>query len=77
MRPTSSRAITTPDGVIHPITLRRTYLSHGQSDFYTNVVSYVARAQDIRPDGTVRATAEDTAIFTRTTPPAPAAPTRA
>ena len=56
-------SITTPDGVVHPITLRRTYLSHAQSDFYTNVVSYVARAQDIRPDGTVRATAEDTAII--------------
>lgn len=55
--------VTTPDMVVHPITLRRTYLSHTQSDFYTNVVSYVARAQDVRPDGTLRATAEDTAII--------------
>lgn len=55
--------VTTPDGVNHPITLTRTYLSHGQSDFYANVVSYVARAQDIRPDGTLRATAEVTAII--------------
>ena len=54
-------SITTPDGVVHPITLTRTYLSHAQSDFYTNVVSYVVRAQDIRPDGTVRATAQVTA----------------
>jgi uncharacterized repeat protein (TIGR01451 family) len=56
-------SITTPDGVIHPIVLTRTYLSHAQSDFYTNVVSYVVRAQDIRSDGTVRATAEDTAVI--------------
>lgn len=55
--------ITTPDGVNHPIALTRTYLSHTQSDFYNNVVSYVARAQDIRSDGTLRATAEVTAII--------------
>ena len=62
-------SITTPDGIVHPLVLRRTYLSHTQSDFYTNVVSYVARAQDIRSDGTLRATAEDTAvIFQNDTP---------
>ena len=62
-------SITTPDGIVHPITLVRTYLMHTQSDFYANVVSYVVRAQDIRPDGTVRATAEDTAtIFQNDTP---------
>ena len=62
-------SITTPDGVVHPIVLRRTYLMHAQSDFYTNIVSYVARAQDIRPDGTLRTTAEDTAtIFQNDTP---------
>ncbi|MBE7499193.1 MAG: hypothetical protein HS113_02570 [Verrucomicrobiales bacterium] len=55
--------ITTPDGVVHPLTLRRTYLTHLESDFYTTVVSYVARAQDIRPDGTLRATAEVTATI--------------
>jgi uncharacterized repeat protein (TIGR01451 family) len=61
--------ITTPDLVVHPIVLRRTYLTHAQSDFYTNIVSYVARAQDVRPDGTLRATAEDTAtIFQNDTP---------
>ncbi len=56
-------SLTTPDGAVHPITLRRTYLSHGQSDLYNNVASYVVRAQDIRSDGTVRATAEVTAAI--------------
>ena len=51
--------VVTPDGVTNPVVLRRTYLLPGQSDFYTNVVSYVVRAQDLRPDGTVRATASD------------------
>ena len=52
--------IVTPDLVSHPITLVRTTLSHAQSDFYPDVVSYVVRAQDVRPDGTVRTTASDT-----------------
>lgn len=52
--------VTTPDGVSHPITLRRTTLSSGQSDFYPNVVSYVVRAQDVQADATVRTTASDT-----------------
>jgi hypothetical protein len=51
--------VVTPDGVTNYITLRRTSLSNGESDFYSNVVSYVVRAQDVRPDGTVRATAFD------------------
>jgi uncharacterized repeat protein (TIGR01451 family) len=51
--------VVTPDGVTNNITLRRTFLAPGDSDFYTNVVSYVVRAQDIRPDGTIRATAVD------------------
>jgi uncharacterized repeat protein (TIGR01451 family) len=51
--------IVTPDGVTNNVALRRTYLLPGESDFYTNVVSYVVRAQDILPDGTVRATAVD------------------
>src|SRR6185436_1633873 len=51
--------IVTPDGITNPITLRRTSLVPGDSDFYTNVVSYVVRAQDIRADGTVRAMASD------------------
>jgi uncharacterized repeat protein (TIGR01451 family) len=52
--------VITPDGVSHPITLVRTSMSNGQSDYYTNVVSYLVRAQDVQPDGTVRATASDT-----------------
>ncbi len=55
--------IVTPDGVSHPITLVRTYLSQGQGDYYGDVVSYVVRAQDILPDGTVRATASDTGVI--------------
>ena len=51
--------VVTPDGVTNNITLRRTFLAPGDSDLYTNVVSYVVRAQDIRPDGTIRATAVD------------------
>src|SRR3954466_1634398 len=54
-------SVTTPDGVSNSITalLVRTALTPGQSDFYTNVVTYVVRAQDVRSDGTVRATAQD------------------
>ena len=47
-------SLVTPDNVNHPITLVRTSLSQGEFDFYTNVVSYVVRAQDVQPDGTVR-----------------------
>ncbi len=53
-------SVTTPDGVVHPITLTRTILNPGDSDFYTNVVCYTIRAQDVRADSTVRATAADT-----------------
>lgn len=41
-------AITTPDGVSHPIPLRRTVLDPGQSDLYRDVISYVVRPQDIK-----------------------------
>jgi len=51
--------VVTPDGKTNSITLLRVFLAPGDSDFYTNVVSYVVRAQDILPDGTVRATATD------------------
>jgi uncharacterized repeat protein (TIGR01451 family) len=51
--------IVTPDGLTNMITLRRTTLLNGQADFYTNVVSYVVRAQDIQPDGTLKTTAFD------------------
>lgn len=56
-------SLITPDGVVHPITLVRTYLMHAQSDFYPNVVSYVVRAEDVLPDGSVRATAKTTAVI--------------
>ena len=55
--------VVTPDGTSHPITLVRTALTSGQSDYYSNVVSYVVRAQDIQSDGTVRATASDTGVI--------------
>ena len=51
--------VVTPDGLTNNLTLRRTFLAPGEADFYTNVVSYVVRAQDLLPDGTVRATAAD------------------
>lgn len=51
--------VVTPDGVTNMLTLRRTSLVQGESDFYDNVVSYTVRGQDILPDGTVRATAFD------------------
>jgi hypothetical protein len=55
--------IVTPDGISHPITLTRTDLSDGQSDMYTNIVSYVAQAADVKPDGTLKATASDTGVI--------------
>lgn len=55
-----SANITTPDGVVHNLTLVRTALSSGQWDYYPDVVSYVVRAQDIKPDGTAKASALDT-----------------
>jgi len=51
--------VVTPDGVSHTVPLVRTALHNGQSDFYLNVASYVIRCQDVRRDGTVRATAND------------------
>ena len=55
--------IVTPDGVTNNITLLHTNMVSGQSDYYPNVVSYVVRAQDIRPDQTVNGTAFDTGII--------------
>src|SRR3989344_5958787 len=40
-------SITTPDGAVHDISLSRTSLSNGDSDTYSDVVSYVARTEDI------------------------------
>jgi uncharacterized repeat protein (TIGR01451 family) len=68
--------VVTPDGTSHPIPLAtlisssesgthlgRTYLSNAQWDYYTNVVCYTIRTNDILSDGTVRATARDIAII--------------
>lgn len=55
--------VVTPDGISHPIALSRTRLRNGESDYYTNVVSYVVRRQDIQADGTVRCTAQDTGVI--------------
>jgi uncharacterized repeat protein (TIGR01451 family) len=41
----------------------RTLLRNGQYDYYTNVACYYIRTNDIRPDGTVRATAQDIGII--------------
>ena len=54
-----SAEITTPDGVSHPITLRRTSLVPGDSDYYANVVAYTVRSQDVLPNNTLKATASD------------------
>lgn len=55
--------IVTPDGLTNNITLRRTTLRQGESDFYLDVVRYVVRAQDIQPDGTLLATARDIGVI--------------
>jgi len=52
--------VTTPDGLTYSIPLSRTTLHAGQADFYPRAIGYVVRAQDIQPDGTVRARAHDT-----------------
>lgn len=40
----------TPDGISHPLTLRRATLNPGESDNYPNVIKYVIRAQDLQLD---------------------------
>ncbi len=59
--------IVTPDGVTNNVTLIRTALAQGGSDFYSNVVSYVVRAQDIQPSGTLLATARDIGVIHQNT----------
>src|SRR5208282_1150975 len=51
--------VITPDGKTNTLTLLRTFLAPGDSDYYTNVVSYVVRAQDMT-NGNVSAKAVDT-----------------
>ena len=53
-------SLVTPDGQSHPITLVRTALTAGQSDIYTNVVTYVVRSQDVNASGALTVTAQDT-----------------
>ncbi len=55
--------IVTPDGKTNSISLLRTTLHQGESDFYPDVVTYVVRAQDIHPDGTLLATARDVGVI--------------
>jgi uncharacterized repeat protein (TIGR01451 family) len=68
-------SVVTPDGVTHPITLVRTYLSNAQSDYYPNVICYVVQAANMVSDGLggmmVRATASDTAIIFQNDKPTP------
>jgi hypothetical protein len=53
-------SLTTPDGVVHPLTLLRTSLANNETDTYSNVVTYVARAEDVIGGNTLTATAMDT-----------------
>ena len=55
--------IVTPDGKTNNIALVRTELTQGEADYYADVVSYVVRAQDIQPNGTLLASATDTGII--------------
>lgn len=52
-------SLTTPDGVIHPITLTRTSLSNGQSDYYPDVVTYTSLVANVQGDNTLKASASD------------------
>ena len=60
--------IVTPDGVTNYISLLRTNLFPGDSDFYSNVVAYVVRPQDARTNNVLRATAEDIGTIHQNTP---------
>ncbi len=55
-----SASIVTPDGTSHPIALRRTALSNGDTDSYPNVVTYTAKIADVQTNGTLTASAVDT-----------------
>ena len=56
-------SIITPDNETHPITLLRTTLTNGQQDMYQNVVSYTARAEDVKTGNIFAATASDTGVI--------------
>ena len=55
--------VTTPDGVVHPMTLLRTTLNDLEYDSYPSVVSYIIRAIDVKPNGRVEAVANVTAAI--------------
>jgi hypothetical protein len=52
-----SVGIVTPDGASHQISVLHTMLSSGNTDEYSDVVTYVARQQDMKTDGTLTSTA--------------------
>jgi hypothetical protein len=56
--------VTTPDGIPHSIALARTTLTSGQADYYSNVVTYVVSTNDVRLDGTVKASLSATVFPT-------------
>jgi hypothetical protein len=56
--------ITTPDGIPHNIALARTTLTSGQSDYYSNVVTYVVSTNDVRLNGIVIASLSATVFPT-------------
>jgi hypothetical protein len=56
-------SLVTPDGISHAISLTRTSLSNTDQDTYSNVVTYVARAQDVTTGGILTATASDTGVI--------------
>lgn len=56
-------SLVTPDGINHPITLVRTTLLNGESDYYADVVTYTAQSKDVKSDGTMTATANDTGVI--------------
>lgn len=41
-------SVTTPDGVVHPIVLRRNLLNPSESDYYENVAEYIIRQEDMQ-----------------------------
>lgn len=55
--------VTTPDGVVHPMTLLRTTLNDLEYDSYPSVVSYIIRAIDVKPNGRVESVANVTAAI--------------
>jgi len=55
--------IITPDGITHPITLVRTSLSNLELDSYLDVVTYIARSEDVQSDDSLKASAGNSGII--------------